>query len=170
MNDYHALLIYSAIMGAGGSSRLFQEIREKRGLVYSIYAGAESFSDSGTFQVVAGTGKNEIKELLPVLCEELVNSPKNLTEKEIEKSKAQLKTSTLMSIESTMSNAIVAAYQLFRYGKLIDMQERIEKINNVTKTSIEKVANKLLSSKPTISSIGPIKQLESLDKIQNRLN
>ena len=82
-------------MGAGGSSRLFQEIREKRGLVYSIYASPESFSDSGTFQVVAGTGKNEIKELLPVLCEELINSPKNLTEKEIEKSKAQLKTSTL---------------------------------------------------------------------------
>jgi len=105
-----------------------------------------------------------------VLCDELVNSPKNLTEKEIEKSKAQLKTSTLMSIESTMTNAMVAAYQLFRYGKLIDMQERIEKINNVTKTSIEKVANKLLSSKPTISSIGPIKQLEYLDKIQNRLN
>ena len=51
-----------------------------------------------------------------------------------------------------------------------DMQERIAKINNVTKKSIEKVANKLLSSKPTISSIGPIKQLESLDKIQNRLN
>ena len=75
-----------------------------------------------------------------------------------------------MSIESTMTNAMVAAYQLFRYGKLIDMQERIEKINNVTKTSIEKVANKLLSSKPTISSIGPIKQLEYLDKIQNRLN
>ena len=157
-------------MGAGGSSRLFQEIREKRGLVYSIYASVESFSDSGTFQVVAGTGKNEIKELLPVLCNELINSPKNLTEKEIEKSKAQLKTSTLMSIESTMANATIAAYQLFRYGKLIDMKERIEKINNVTKTSIEKVANKLLSSKPTISSIGPIKQLEYLDKIQNRFN
>ena len=169
-DDYHALLIYSAIMGAGGSSRLFQEIREKRGLVYSIYASVESFSDSGTFQVVAGTGKNEIKELLPVLCDELINSPKNLTEKEIEKSKAQLKTSTLMSIESTMTNATIAAYQLFRYGKLIDMKERIEKINNVTKTSIEKVATKLLSSKPTISSIGPIKQLEYLDKIQNRLN
>ena len=169
-HDFYALQVYSAIMGAGGSSRLFQEIREKRGLVYNIHAGIDSFSDGGTFQVVAGTGKNEIKELLPVLCDELVNSPKNLTEKEIEKSKAQLKTSTLMSIESTMTNATVAAYQLFRYGKLIDMQERIEKINNVTKTSIEKVANKLLSSKPTISSIGPIKQLESLDKIQNRLN
>ena len=168
---FYPAYVMNYILGGGGFfSKLTTEIREKRGLVYSIYASPESFSDSGTFQVVAGTGENEIKELLPVLCEELINSPKNLTEKEIEKSKAQLKTSTLMSIESTMTNATIAAYQLFRYGKLIDMQERIEKINNVTKTSIEKVANKLLSSKPTISSIGPIKQLESLDKIQNRLN
>ena len=75
-----------------------------------------------------------------------------------------------MSIESTMTNAMIAAYQLFRYDKLIDIEERIEKINNVTKLSIKKVADKLLSSKPTISSIGPIKQLESLDKLQKRLS
>ena len=166
--DYDALRVYTAIMGAGGSSRLFQEIREKRGLVYSIYADMDSFTDSGTFQVVAGTGKNEIKELLPVLCDELINSPKNLREKEIEKSKAQLKTSTLIAEESTMHNATTAAYQLLRYGKLIDIEERIERINNVSKTSIEKISNKILSSKPTISSIGPIKELETLDKIENR--
>ena len=169
-DDYYALKIYSAIMGAGMSSRLFQEIREKRGLVYSIYASARSFYDTGTFQVVAGTGKEEIKELLPALCEELLNVPKNLTEKEIEKSKTQLRAATLMSLESTMSNAAVAVHQLFTQGKLISIQEILEKINNVTKSSIEKIANKILSSKPTISSIGPIMSLESLDKIQNRLN
>ena len=168
-DNFYALQVYSAIMGGGGSSRLFQEIREKRGLVYSIYSAAESFSDSGTFQVVAGTGKNEIKELLPVLCDELINSPKNLSEKEIEKSKAQLKTSTMMSIESTMTNAITAAYQLLRYDKLIDLEEKIKKIDGVTKNSIEIIANKLLSSIPTISSIGPINNLETINQIQNRL-
>ena len=167
---FYALQIYSAIMGAGGSSRLFQEIREKRGLVYSIYATTDSFSDSGTFQVVAGTGQNEIKELLPVLCDELFNSPKNLSEKEIEKSKAQLKTSTLMSIESSMTNATIAAYQLLRYNRLIDIQEKIDRINKVTKESIETIAKNLLSSKPTISSIGPVENLETIDKIQTRLN
>ena len=167
--DYYALKIYSAIMGAGMSSRLFQEIREKRGLVYGINTSSRSFYDTGTFQVVAGTGKEEIKELLPVLCDELHNSPKNLTEKEIEKSKTQLKSATLMSLESTMSNAGLAVHQLFTEGKLIDIQEILEKIDNVTRTSIEKVANNILSSKPTITSIGPIKSLESLDKIQNRL-
>ena len=169
-DDIYALKIYSAIMGAGMSSRLFQEIREKRGLVYSIYASARSFYDTGIFQVVAGTGKEEITELLPVLCSELLNAPKNLTEKEIEKSKTQLRAATLMASESTMSNAAVAVHQLFTEGKLIDIQETIEKINKVTKSSIEKVATKILSSKPTIASIGPIKQLETLDKIQKRLN
>ncbi len=168
--DYYALNIYSAIMGAGMSSRLFQEIREKRGLVYSIHASSRSFYDTGTFQIIAGTGEKQIKELLPVLCEELLNAPKNLTEKEIEKSKTQLRAATLMASESTMSNAAIAVHQLFTEGKLIDIQETIEKINNVTKSSIEKVANKILSSKPTIASIGPIKQLETLDKIQKRLN
>jgi len=169
-DDFYALQVYSAIMGAGGSSRLFQEIREKRGLVYSIYAGIDSFSDSGTFQVVAGTGKNEIKELLPVLCDELIKSPENLTEKEIEKSKAQLKTATLMSTESTKTNAVVAAYQLLRYDKLIEIKERIEKIDKVSKDSIEKLAKRLLASYPTMSSIGPIGNLETIDKIKSRFN
>ena len=169
-SDYEALRVYAAIMGAGGSSRLFQEIREKRGLVYHIHADIDSFADAGTFQVVAGTGQNEIKELMPVLCHQLISSPKNLTEEEIEKSKAQLKASTLMSTESTTTNATTSAYQLIRYDKLIEIEEKIKKINNVSKESIEKVAQKILTAKPTVSSIGPIKELESLDKIQSRLN
>ena len=169
-DDYDALRVYAAIMGGGGSSRLFQEIREKRGLVYHIHADIDSFADSGTFQVVAGTGENEIKELLPVLCDELVNSYKNLNEKEIEKSKAQLIASTLMSTESSSTNATTSAYQLIRYNKLIDINERIERIKNVSHSSIEEISKQIISSNPTISSIGPIKKLESLEKIKKRLN
>ncbi len=168
--DFQTLQVYSAIMGGGGSSRLFQEIREKRGLVYSIYAGMDSFNDNGTFQVVAGTGEQQIKELLPVLCEELIKIPNNLSEEEIEKSKMQLKASTLMSIETNRVNAMVSAYQLLRYNKIIEINERIEKINNVSKESIKKIAKKILLSKPTIASIGPISNLEKIENIQSRLN
>jgi len=169
-NDLHALGVYSTLMGTGMSSRLFQEIREKRGLVYSIHTDSDSYSDTGTFQVVAGTGKNEIKELLPVLCDELVNSVTNLTDEEINRAKAQMKSSIVMSMESSSSNAGTSAYQLIRYNKLIDIDERIEKINNVTKESIEKVIAKTLKSKPTIASIGPINNLEKIDKIESRFN
>ena len=168
--DYYALKIYSAIMGAGMSSRLFQEIREKRGLVYSIHTSSRSFYDTGTFQVFAGTGEKQIQELIPVLCDELQNAPKNLTDKEIEKSKTQLRSATLMATESTMSNAAIAVHQVFTKEKLINIEEILEKIKNVSKSSIEKAAKKLLSSKPTVSSIGPIKKLEHLDNIVKRLN
>ena len=168
--DYYALKIYSAIMGAGMSSRLFQEIREKRGLVYSIHTSSRSFYDTGTFQVFAGTGEKQIQELIPVLCDELQNAPKNLTDKEIEKSKTQLRSATLMATESTMSNAAIAVHQIFTKEKLINIEEILEKIKNVSKSSIEKAAKKLLSSKPTVSSIGPIQQLENLDNITKRLN
>ena len=168
--DHHALGVYSTLMGTGMSSRLFQEIREKRGLVYSIHSDSDSYSDTGTFQVVAGTGKNEIKELLPVLCDELNKSTKNLTEDEINRAKAQMKSSIVMSMESSSSNAGTSAYQLLRYNKLIEVEERIKKINNVTKESIEKVVYKILKSKPTIASIGPIDNLETIDKIESRFN
>ena len=75
-----------------------------------------------------------------------------------------------MSKESTMSNAANSVHQISTFGKLIEVNEIIDKIDNVTKDSIEKIANKIISSKPTISSIGPIKQLESLEKIEKRLN
>ena len=169
-SDYEALQVYSTLMGTGMSSRLFQEIREKRGLVYSIHTDADSYSDTGTFQVIAGTGKNEIKELLPVLCDELSNSINNLTEEEIKRAKAQIKSSIVMAMESSSNNAGTSAYQLIRFDKLIDVEERIKKINQVSKESIEKVVKKLLSSNPTIASIGPIKNLETIKEIQSRLN
>ena len=97
-------------------------------------------------------------------------TPVPVSDKEIEKSKTQLRSATLMATESTMSNAAIAVHQIFTKEKLINIEETLEKIKNVSKSSIEKAAKKLLSSKPTISSIGPIQQLEYLDNIAKRLN
>jgi len=167
-DDYETLQVYSSIMGSGMSSRLFQEIREKRGLVYSIFSGNMFFEDTGIFGIIAGTGKNKIKELIPVLCDELINSPMNLTEEEILKAKAKLKFSIVKSLESTSSNADRWADHLLCYDRMIKVEEKIEKINNVSKESIERVVRKMLQSKPTIASIGPIKKLEKLENIQSR--
>jgi len=167
-DDYETLQVYSSIMGSGMSSRLFQEIREKRGLVYSIFSGNMFFEDTGIFGIIAGTGKNKIKELIPILCDELINSPMNLTEEEILKAKAKLKFSIVKSLESTSSNAGRWADHLLFYDRFIEIEEKIEKINNVSKESIERVVRKMLKSKPTIASIGPIKNLEKLEKIQSR--
>jgi predicted Zn-dependent peptidase len=166
--DFESVQVYDFIMGVGMSSRLFQEIREKRGLVYSIQTSAQFFSDSGTFGVVAGTGKDKITELIPVLCDELVKSPINITEEEIARAKAQVKSSMVMSLESSESNSARWGYSLLDHNKLIETEEKIEKINNVSKESIERVVTRLLQSKPTIASIGPIKNLEKLENIKSR--
>ena len=171
--DYHdddreSLLVYAALIGGGQTSRLFQEIREKRGLVYLIGSDYASYSDCGSFDIYAGTGKDKITELLPVLCDELNNSATNITEEEITRVKAQYKSVLVISLESSSSNATRVAGQLLRYNRLIDMEEELEKLNNVTKESIERVVRKMLQTKLTIASIGPIKKLEKLEKIQSR--
>ena len=171
--DYHdddneSLWIYAFIIGGGQTSRLFQEIREKRGLVYLIGSDYAPYSDCGSFDIYAGMDKDKITELLPVLCDELNNSATNITEEEIKRVKTQYKSVMVMALEDSSSNASSAASQLLAYNRLIDTEEKIEKLNNVTKESIERVVRKMLQSKLTIASIGPIKKLEKLENIQSR--
>jgi len=168
--DYYSLLVYSSLLGGGMSSKLFQEIREKRGLVYGISSFSSSFTDTGVFAIYAGTGKNQIEELIPALCDELNNSLNAISEKEVKRGKAQLKASLMMSRESAFRRCESAARQLLVFNRVIEPPEVIEKINAVTNQSVKNIAKSILITPMTIASIGPIKKLESLDKIQNRLN
>ena len=168
-DDYYSLLVYSSILGGGMSSRLFQEIREKRGLVYGVSSFCSSFSDTGIFAIYAGTGENQIEELIPTLCDELNKSFNNIKEKEINRGKEQLKASLMMSRESSFRRSESAARQLLVFDRVIDPSEVIAKIEAVNLNTIIGVAQNILSKPMTIASIGPIKKLESIDKIQNRL-
>ena len=168
--DYYSLLVYSSLLGEGMSSKLFQEIREKRGLVYSISSFAFPFTDTGLFGIYAGTGEKQIEELIPVLCEEMKNSPNSISEKEINKGKAQLKAGLLMSRERADNRCRTAANQLLCFNRVIEPEEITKKINNVTKETVQRIATNILKTPLTIASIGPIKKLEFLDKIHNRLN
>tara|TARA_Y100000590_G_scaffold58258_1_gene61484 strand:+ start:2217 stop:3470 length:1254 start_codon:yes stop_codon:yes gene_type:complete len=168
--DYYSLLVYNSILGEGMSSKLFQEIREKRGLVYTISSFAFPFSDTGLFGIYCGTGENQINELVPILCDELNKSPKSISAEEINKGKAQLKAGLLMARERANSRCRTAANQLLYYNKVIEPEEITNKINSVTKETVERIAKNTLNKPMTIASIGPIKKLEMLDKIQARLN
>ena len=168
--DIYSSLVYSSLLGGGMSSRLFQEIREKRGLVYGISSFSSSYTDTGVFAVYAGTGEAQIQELIPVLCEELKKSPKAISEKEINRGKAQLKAGLMMGRESAFRRCESAARQLLVFNRVIEPQEVIGKINEVTKETVEKIAESILATPITIASIGPIKNLDSLDKIKKRLN
>ena len=168
--NFYSLLVYSSLLGGGMSSRLFQEIREKRGLVYGISSFSSSYTDTGVFGIYCGTGENQIQELIPVLCDELNNSPNSITDNEINRGKAQLKASLMMGRESAFRRCESAARQLLVFGRIIEPSETIKKIDLVSKETVKNIARKIVSGPITISSIGPLSKLENLDKIQGRIN
>ena len=167
---YYATAVYSTVLGSGMSSRLFQEIREKRGLVYSISSYTSSFSDSGIFGVYAGTGQKEIMELIPVLCDQLNISAKDFSEEELQRARAQFKSSLLMGQESTSRRCRSNASKFLMHNRIIPNEEIIAEIDHVQLEDLEKARLNILKSNITLSSIGPIKNLESLDSIKRRLS
>lgn len=167
--DYYVGSVLSAILGGGMSSRLFQEIREKRGLVYSVYAFNSPETDTGTFGVYAGTGEKEVAELMPVLCDELIRLPHTLTEDEINRAKARMRASILMRMENMASHAEMNAIDVIVHGQLIPKQEVIAKINAIEKSDLERVARLLLKQKPTLAAIGPITHVMPYERILDRL-
>jgi predicted Zn-dependent peptidase len=167
---YYSTAVYSTVLGSGMSSRLFQEIREKRGLVYSVSSYTSSFSDSGIFGVYAGTGQKEVKELIPVLCDQLNISAKNFTPEELQRAKAQFKASLLMGQESTSRRCRSNASKYLMHNKIISHDEIIAKIDAVQFEDLERARLNILKSNITLSSIGPVQDLESLDSIKARFN
>ncbi|MCF8468334.1 MAG: insulinase family protein [Sneathiella sp.] len=169
--DFYTAQILSGLLGGGMSSRLFQEIRERRGLCYTVFSFASSFADTGTFTVYAGTGENHIGELSHVLTDELLRSIEDIREAEVDRAKAQLKASLLMGLESPASRSEVHARQLLIYGRVLPASEIVEKIDIVTVQDTKRLAGKLFSGvKPTIAALGPLKNLDRFDKIAARFN
>ncbi|HSR55970.1 MAG TPA: pitrilysin family protein, partial [Alphaproteobacteria bacterium] len=103
--DFFTMGALSSVLGGGMSSRLFQEIREKRGLVYSIFTFHAAYRDGGLFGLYAGTGADDVPELMPVVLDEISAVGENVTEEELARVKAQLKSGLLMAMENTRSRA-----------------------------------------------------------------
>lgn len=167
-DDHFDFAVLSNILGGGMSSRLFQEVREKRGLVYSVYAYASAFADAGLFGIYAGTGPDEVVELMPVICDELAKLPETIDGGEVERARAQLKASLLMGMESTGNRADQLGNQMLVYGRPWGMDELIEKIDAVTEDSLAAAAKKLIGGAPTLTAIGPLAKLESYDSLLAR--
>jgi len=168
--DYYPHAVLSTLLGGGMSSRLFQEAREKRGLVYSIYTFASNYDDGGLFGIYAGTGGDEIKELVPVICDEVKAVCDSVNAHEIDRARAQLKSSTLMALESTSARCEQAARQLQIFDRSIPNSEVIEKIDAVDVAAVNRVATRIFASTPTVAAIGPTARLASYDAIREQLS
>ena len=166
--DYYAFSVYSTLLGGGMSSRLFQEVREKRGLAYSIYSFTGSFMDGGLFGVYAGTGAHQVEELIPVIGEQMEAVARLPGDAEIERARNQIKAGLLMSLESTNARSEQLANQLLVYGRPIPVDEIVGRIDAVDAAAIRRVADRLRSGPVTVAALGPIDWLESHEAIAAR--
>ncbi|WP_421993387.1 M16 family metallopeptidase [Roseococcus sp.] len=167
--DHYPTQLLSTLLGGGMSSRLFQEIREKRGLVYSIYSFASPYHDTGVFALYAGTGEDQVAELVPVAVEELRRVQLDVTVDELNRAKAQLRASLLMSLESTGSRCEQIARQLQVHGRVIPVEETKARIAEVTVDDIQRAAVRLFKGRPTLATLGPIGKVPTLADIAEKL-
>ncbi len=168
-DDYVTAQALSTLLGGGMSSRLFQEVREKRGLVYSVYSFHSGYADDGQFGIYAGTGPKDIAELMPVVCDEILKVTNSVTEEETERAKAQLKSGMLIGRESMIARAEQQAKYLFYKGRPFDENEAIKKIDAIDVRAVTRVAKKIFAGRPTIAALGPLDKLDSYESISQRL-
>lgn len=160
VRDFYCSQLLANILGGGMSSRLFQEVREKRGLCYSVYAFHWGFSDSGVFGVHAATGDEDLAELIPVILSELAKAAEGVDEQEINRSRAQVRSGLLMAQESPAARASQIARQMLLFGRPVSNTELMERLANITPKRLSDLAGRLFYGTPiTVSAVGPIENL-----------
>ncbi len=165
--DFYNLGALSTLLGEGMSSRLFQEIREKRGLAYSVFSTSQSFSDTGLFSIYMGTGQSDVQKLVPVLRAEIEKVQAKVSEDEVKRARAQIKAGLLMSLESPGSRCAQSARQIMVYGRPLTVAEIIAKVDAVNADGICRVAQRIFSGKPTLAALGEGKSLDGLQSLLN---
>lgn len=157
IRDYYASQILSIILGGGMSSRLFQEVREKRGLCYSIYAFHWGFSDIGLFGVHAASSEDGLSDLIPVILGQLYKVSEKIDQKELDRAREQYRAGLIMSQESPSSRAETIARQMLLYGRPIPASETLERLSLLTVDRLTDLAERLfIDSKPTLAAVGAI--------------
>lgn len=165
-DGFYAAQILASILGGGMSSRLFQEVREKRGLCYSVYAFHWAFADSGVFGVAAATGADEVGELMPVILEELQKAAQDITDAEVSRVRAQIRAGLLMSLESPSSRAGQLARQQILWGRPIPLQETVDRINRIDADRVRHVAGKMFTAaRPAVAGLGPVGKMPDYSAI-----
>jgi predicted Zn-dependent peptidase len=169
--DYFSLQVFTIILGGGMSSRLFQEVREKRGLCYTISAFHAPYQDTGMFGIYAGTDAGDVKELMNVAVSETAAAAAGISEAQVNRAKAQIKVSLLMALESSGARARQLASQILTYGRPLPIEEMIARIDSVTVESTRAAGTALMArARPAIAALGPGKGLEGAATIVESLS
>ncbi|MHA1570711.1 MAG: M16 family metallopeptidase, partial [Alphaproteobacteria bacterium] len=161
--------IFATAFGGGMSSRLFQEIREKRGLCYTIYAQAGAFSETGMTTIYAGTSADQIGELATITVDELKRAADDMSEPEVARARAQMKAGMLMGLESPSSRAERLSRMVAIWGRVPKLDEVVAQIDAVTTTDVRDFAANMAQANAALALYGPITQAPRLAELRDRL-
>ncbi|RUS58558.1 insulinase family protein [Pseudorhodobacter sp. E13] len=158
--------IYAMALGGGMSSRLFQKIREERGLCYTIFAQSGAYEDAGQITIYAGTSEAEIADLTRLTVEELKRAADDMSEAEVARARVQLKAGMLMGLESPSSRAERLARLLHIWGRVPTPEEAVAKIDAVTTADVRAYAAEMVTADAAVALYGPLGDAPGLEDIR----
>lgn len=167
--DYYALQLYTTILGGGMSSRLFQEVREKRGLAYSVYAMASVYEDVGMMSVYAAASPEKAAELSGVICDEIAKMAVGISDTEFNRAKNQQKAELLMAREGSQTVASWIGRHILMYGEYRPAELIAAKIEAVSKEQIIALAKQMVSGKLTVAALGDVSGVLHYNELSARL-
>ena len=151
----HALRVLNTLLGGGMSSRLFQEIRETRGLAYTTYSYAAGYSDAGIFGAYAGTTPAKVDEVLKVMVDELDRLPDTITEEEVDRAKGTLKGGMVLALEDTGSRMTRLGKLVCTGAELVTVDEAIARTDAVTIDDVRAIASDIVCGPRSLAVVGP---------------
>jgi predicted Zn-dependent peptidase len=167
--NYYAAHLFAHMLGGGLTSRLWHEVRETRGLAYSIDSFHWPFSDCGLFGIGAGTAGSDVRELMDVTLACMVQATQDISEIELVRAKAQMKVALLTALETPGGRIERVARQLLSWGRVVASEEIVRKVDALEVEHVREAGRRLLQGAPTVAAIGPIKDLPSLESIASGL-
>jgi predicted Zn-dependent peptidase len=153
--DYYATRLLAEALGGGMSSRLFQTVREERGLAYSVYAFSECYDETGFLAAYAGTEARAAVEAAALIRGELESAAEGLSQAELDRARALLRSSLLMALESPMGRVEMAAGQFFAFGRALSAAEIRARLDAVGVDDLRRCARRAASGRRSVSIVGP---------------
>ncbi|MGR3341732.1 MAG: M16 family metallopeptidase [Paracoccaceae bacterium] len=168
-DDIYTAQVFATAFGGGMSSRLFQEVREKRGLCYSIFAQCGAYADTGMTTIYAGTSAEHIGDLAAITIDELRRAADDMSATEVARARAQLKAGLLMGLENPSSRAERLARMVAIWGRVPSLDETVAHIEAVNHTNVRDFASQLRLGAPAMALYGPVERAPELADLRARL-
>ena len=167
--DFYAAQVYSVALGGGMSSRLFQEIREKRGLCYTIFAQTGAYSDTGMTTIYAGTSGEEIRDLTNLTIDEMKRAAEDMSPAEVARARAQMKAGLLMGLESPSSRTERLARMIQIWGEVPSLEDTVSRIDSVTTGDVRAFGEQVVrNARVAMALYGPVATAPDLDTLLQR--